>query len=433
MFQKVPENLGIAFTHEEDAYLDFNRQKLIPYMVSDRGPAVAIGDLNGDGKEDIFFGSSKFKEAEILMQRDNGFAKASSPTSPPTEEVAAAIADFNQDRKNDLFIGTAGADFSGKSSKLLDQYFVKKDSAFVQQDLPEMFQNAAIIAPQDIDGDGDIDIFIGNQSVTGDFGTASDSYLLLNDKGTFSTTQSGTFKDLGMLTNAIWDDFTGDGVKDLIVVGEWMSPQFFENNNGQLKRIDSLEDLNGLWQAIAPFDIDGDGDTDYLLGNWGTNSKFEASASHPMIMYHGDIDKNGQTETIVSTYRKDAYYPLSNFDELSSQLVSLKKKYGSYAAFAGQSIEEIFDKNQISETTKLSVHTLESGYLKNDKGQFSFVPFGNDLQVAPVMAFAVYDFDNDGSQKSARHLNVFTTNGKNYLLVTYNNESAQVYALTNYK
>ena len=476
LFQNVPDNLGIEFTHEEDAYLDFNRQKLIPYMVSDRGPAVAVGDLNDDGKEDIFFGSSKFKEANILMQGDNAFAKASSPTSPSTEEVAAAIADFNQDGKNDLFIGTAGADFSGKSGKLLDQYFVKKDSAFVQQELPEMFQNTAVISPQDIDGDGDIDVFIGNQSITGDFGRPSDSFLLLNDKGSFSTTQSGTFKGLGMLTDAIWDDFSGDGVKDLIVIGEWMAPQFFENNNGQLKKIDAIEDLNGLWQAIAPFDIDGDGDTDYLLGNWGTNSKFDASVEHPMVMHHGDIDNNGQSETIVSTYKNDAYYPLNNFDELSSQLVSLKKKYGSYAAFAGQSVKEVFDKKQLSETTKLSVHTLQSGYLKNTNGQFSFVPFSNDLQVSPIMAFAVYDFDNDGkdealmagnyfgvkpfqgrldsfsgallkdentvtlghaigldlSQKSARHLTVFTTNGNNYLLVTYNNESAQVYALTNY-
>ena len=477
IFNKVPNNLGIDFTHQEDAYLDFNRQKLIPYMVSDRGPAVAIGDLNGDHKEDIFFGSSKFKEAQILMQGDSVFAKAPSPTLPPTEEVAAAIADFNQDGKNDLFIGTAGADFFGKSAKLLDQYYIAEGNSFVQQDLPEMFQNASVIAPHDIDGDGDLDVFIGNQSITGDFGRPSDSYLLLNDKGAFTTSQSATFKDIGMLTDAIWDDFTGDGTKDLIVIGEWMAPQFFENNNGQLKKIEALENLNGLWQAIAPFDIDHDGDTDYVLGNWGMNSKFEATIENPMRMYWGDIDKNGQTETIVATHKKDGYYPLNSFDELSSQLVSLKKKYPSYASFAGQQIQDIFTKKQLSETTStLSVHTLQSGFLKNENGKFSFVPFSHDLQVSPILSLTVYDFDNDGkeevlmagnyfgvkpyqgrldsfsgallkdentvtlghdigldlSQKSARDISIFTTKGKKYLLVTYNNESAQVYALTNY-
>ena len=480
IFEKMPGNLGIDYTHQEDAYLDFNRQKLIPYMVSDRGPAVATGDINGDGKEDIFFGSAKFKEAALMLQENNAptgqsgeFAKASSPTTPVTEEVSAAIADFNNDGKNDLLIGTGGADFFGKSPKLLDQYLIKTDTSFIQQPLPEMFQNGAVIAPNDIDGDGDLDVFIGNQSITGDFGNPSDSYLLLNENGTFKTTQSQTFKGLGMLTDAVWDDFTGDGTPDLIVIGEWMTPQFFENNNGQLKRVTPLENLNGLWQAIVPFDIDHDGDTDYLLGNWGTNSKFTASAEEPMVMYYGDFDKNGQTETIVATSKNGAYYPLNNFDEITSQLVSLKKKYPNYASFAGQNIDEVFTKEQLSNSKKLNVQTLASGYLKNEKGVFTFIPFSNNLQVAPMMAFCVYDFDNDGkeeallagnyfgikpyhgrldsfsgallkdentvtlghfvgldfSQKSARDLRVITVADKKYLLATFNNESAEVYEL----
>lgn len=478
LFEVVNGNLGIDFIHQEDAYLDFNRQKLIPYMVSDRGPAVATGDLNGDGQEDIFFGSSKFKEATMMIQEDKAFAKASSPTKPVTEEVAAAIADFNQDGTNDLFIGSGGADFYGKSQKLLDQYYVQKDTSYVATPLPEMYQNAAVVAPFDIDDDGDLDIFIGNQSITGDFGRPSDSFLLLNENGIFRTTQSETFKGLGMLTDAIWDDFTGDGIKDLIVVGEWMAPTFFKNNNGQLKKVTPLENLNGLWQSIAPFDIDQDGDMDYLLGNWGTNSKFMASPDAPMIMYCGDLDKNGQSESIVATSKNDSYYPVNNLDELASQLVFLKKKYPNYASFAGQTVQEIFDGKQLAENTRsLSVHVLTSGYLKNDEGTFTFVRFPNTLQVAPIMDFCVFDFDNDGkdealmagnyfgvkpyhgrldsfsgallkdentvtlghftgldfSQKSARDIRVISVNNRPYLLATFNNDSAQVYALTTHK
>lgn len=484
LFEPVLGNLGVNFTHQEDPYLDFNRQKLIPYMVSDRGPAVATGDLNGDGTEDIFFGSSKFKESMVFHQKDStsqgvetSFTKASSPILPITEEVVATIADFDQDGANDLLIGTGGADFFGKSPKLLDQYLVKTDTSFVASALPEMYQNASVIAPYDIDNDGDLDVFIGNQSITGDFGQLANSYLLLNENGTFTTTQSQTFAALGMLTDAIWDDFTGDGVKDLIVVGEWMAPIFFENSNGQLQKRTPLETLNGLWQSIQPFDIDQDGDMDYLLGNWGTNSKFTASEKEPMRLYYNDFDNNGQTETIIATAKDGEYYPLPTFDELSSQLVSLKKKYGSYKSFAGQAVEDIFSKEQLKNTTKLEVHTLASGYLKNNEGSFTFIPFKSALQTAPLMDFCVYDFDNDGrdealvggnyfgvkpyhgrldsfsgalvkdentvtlghftglklSQKSARDIRIITVGDTKYLLVTFNNDSAQVYALTSYK
>ena len=484
LFELVPGNLGINFTHEEDSYLDFNRQKLIPYMVSDRGPAVASGDLDGNGTEDLFFGSSKFKESMVFHQKDSAsqgigasFAKASLPILPITEEVAASIADYNQDGSNDIIIGTGGADFFGKSPKLLDQYLVKTDSSFVASSLPEMYQNASVIAPYDIDNDGDLDVFIGNQSITGDFGKASNSYLLLNDNGTFSTTQSQAFAAIGMLTDAVWDDFSGDGIKDLIVVGEWMAPVFFENDNGQFKKREPLEKLNGLWQSIAPFDIDNDGDMDYLLGNWGTNSKFYASPKEPMHLYYNDFDANGQTESIVATAKDGEYYPLNNFDELTSQLVSLKKKYGSYKAFAGEPINDIFSKEQLKSTTTLEVHVLQSGFLKNEDGIFSFVPFKSVLQVAPILDFCVYDFDNDGKneallagnyfgvkpyhgrldsfsgallkdentvilghttgltigQKSVRDIRIITVANKKYLLATFNNDSAQVYALTSYK
>ncbi len=475
LFEKVENNLGINFTHIEDDYLDFNRQKLIPYMVSDRGPAVAVGDLNGDGTEDIFFGSSKFKDAQIYTKTDSGYVANPSllPLDNATEEVAAAISDFNNDGQADLFIGTAGADFYGKSAKLLDLYYTKQDTVWNAQELPKMYQNASVIAPYDIDQDGDLDVFIGNHSITGDFGKASQSYLLKNDKGNFSTTQSSTFQNIGMITDAIWSDFTGDGLADLIVVGEWMAPQFFANKNGQLSHLKSLKDLNGLWQTIEPFDIDQDGDLDYLLGNWGTNSKFKASSKEPLKLYHNDFDNNGQTETIVAISKDRDYYPITDFNGLAAQLVSLKKKYSSYAAFAGQTIDQLFDPKILKESTILEVHTLESGYLKNENGSFKFIPFKTLAQVAPILDFCVYDFDADGKQdalmagnyfgvkpyhgrldafpgilikdenrmtsahslgldfmqKSIRDLRILSLNGKDYLLATFNNEDAQLYAI----
>jgi len=475
IFSKVNGNLGINFVHIEDNYIDFNRQKLIPYQISDRGPAISIGDINNDGKKDIFFGGSKFKSSKIYIQTDSSYVEKKIPSisnDSINEDVSAVIADFNKDNKNDLFIGSGGADFYNQMKPLLDNYYVQNDSTFEHKDLPEYFENASVVKPNDFDNDGDLDLFIANHAITNDFGKAPISYLLKNDNGIFTIVENASICAIGMLTDAVWNDFDNDGIKDLIVVGEWMQPKFFKNINGSLSEVYPLsEEINGLWQSIIPYDMDGDGDMDFLLGNWGMNSKFKASEKYPMKMYYADFDENNQTETIVCTEREGKYYPLLGLNDLSSQLVSLRKKFTNYKSFAGKKIEDIFERKILDKATIFEVNELQSGYLRNENGRFSFIPFQRELQVSPITTFLKYDFDRDGkqevlaagnyfgvkpfhgrfdsfsgalimnenhvmlghqigldfAQKSVRHLNVITLNDKSYLLVTINNNSAQVY------
>ncbi|NJB71107.1 hypothetical protein GGR42_001569 [Saonia flava] len=477
LFQKVEGNLGLDFIHKEDKYVDFNREKLIPYQISDRGPAMAMGDLNNDGKEDIFFGGSKYIPSKIYVQTDSSFVEKIFPeirNDSIKEDVSAIIADFNGDAMNDIFLGSGGGDFYNKMKPLLDSYYTGKDSIYNAAELPDYFENASVVKACDYDKDGDLDVFIGNQAITTKFGANPTSYLLENSKGSFSVVKKSSIQNSGMVTDAIWDDFNEDGAKDLIVVGEWMAPKFYLNNNGELTEATILnEDLNGLWQSIYPFDIDGDGDTDYLLGNWGTNSKFKASEKSPMKLFFGDFDKNGQTETITSIEKDGEYYPLEGLEGLGGQMVSLRKKFTSYKDFAGKNIDEILGKEEISKAEIKTVHTLQSGYLKNEKGKFTFVPFKAKLQIAPITSFVSHDFNGDGkeevlvagnyfgvkpfhgrfdsfpgaliydeknmvlgntlglelAQKSVRHLNVITLKNTNYLLVTLNNDKAQVYKL----
>ncbi|MBT1703483.1 VCBS repeat-containing protein [Fulvivirgaceae bacterium PWU20] len=472
-----PAQIGLTFKHVEDSYTDFDRLKLLPYQQSDRGPATAIGDINNDGQLDIYFGGSKHIPGQFYIQSGNGFIKTHIPDilkDSVKEDIDAAIADFNKDGKTDLFIGTGGADFFNKARPLLDSYYKSLDGGFALNEVADYYENASCVKQYDFNNDGDLDIFVGNESVSDDFGKVPQSYLLVNDKGVFTAFQKELFEGLGMVTDALWEDYNKDGKIDLIVVGEWMKPLFLKNSGNSFEKDNVLDTpLNGLWQSIASFDIDSDGDTDYILGNWGLNSKFKASESHPMKMYYHDFDENGKSETIIAIEKHGNYYPLDGFDVIASQIPALRKKYNSYQAFAGKKVEEIFTSKQLHKSQVYEVHQLASGYLKNDNGKYTFIPFPMDLQTAPLMAQLKYDFDADGRNEvllggnyfgvqpfhgrfasfpgalvksdkdivdgnsiglnlinhSVRHLNIITVKNNTYLLVTINNGSAQIYNL----
>ncbi len=475
LFVKDTTYLGIDFTHVEDNYLDFNREKLIPYKLSDQGPGFAKGDINNDGKEDLFFGGSKLYPSEIYINQDSTFTKIEIPEIQKDsikEVVTAALADFNGNGSNDLITGAGGGDFYGTSKVLLEDYFIASASGFESIEFPEIFQNTSVLKPNDIDNDGDLDLFVGGYSETGRFGKEVPSYLLINNNGKF--TIDTRFKFTGMVTDALWSDFDKDGTTDLILIGEWMSPKFFKNTNGTFTEVGNLN-YSGLWQSIHPFDIDDDGDADYLLGNWGTNSKFSATNKYPLRLYFNDFDGNGQTETVTAIAKNGNYYPLEGLDGLASQMVFLRKKFNSYASFAGKTIEEIFDKEKLETTKILESNTLQSGFLRNDNGEFTFVPFKNELQVSPITDFITHDFDDDGktevlaggnyfgvkpyhgrfdsfpgaliksekevilgshlgldlTQKSIRHFELLELKGKTYLLVVFNDEKAAVYQISN--
>ena len=357
---------------------------------------------------------------------------------------------------------------------LLDTYYTQSGLSFEKQELPAYFENAAVIKAADYDHDGDLDVFIGNNMVSNNFGAIPNSYILKNNKGKFSILENQPFQNIGMITDAIWEDYNSDGFVDLILVGEWMTPKFFKNTKGNFVEENLIKSkLTGLWQQITPFDIDKDGDVDYLLGNWGKNSKFEASQAHPLRMYYSDFDGNGSTETILCNFKNGAYYPLLGLDELASQIVSLRKKFTNYKSFAGKSIDAIFEKSVLKKARIFEVNTLASGYLKNENNTFTFIPFKNELQVSPISAFLEFDFDANGvnevlvagnyfgvspyqgrfdsfpgalifdeekiilgnkigldfSQKAVKKLNSIKVQNKTYVLATINNDSVQVYQL----
>lgn len=476
------DSIGIDYQHTENPFSDFNRQKLIPYRISDKGPAVAVGDLNGDGKEDIYFGSSRYRPSKVYLQKNGKFGPKNFETiriDSVSEDVSAEIADFNQDGKNDIAVVSAGGEFYKENKPLLDKIYLQSENGnLVKLDnFPEYYENGSILRSADYDGDGDLDIFIGGGYVSYDFGKIPNSYLLQNNGTSFEVIQNEALQKAGMITDAIWTDFNNDKKLDLILVGEWMSPVFFENQNNTLNKITSLlpeNELSGLWQSIISFDIDSDGDEDYILGNWGLNTKLTASKEYPLKMYYGDFDQNGIRETVLATAKKGAYYPIMGLDELSQQMVSImRKKFTNYKSFSEQDINGIFTKEQLDAAKLFIVEELASGYLKNNDGKFEFYKFAEGLQVAPISKLLKFDFNNDGQEeiltagnlfgvipfhgrfdanasaiigkngqifsantiglnltgKMVRGLNVLTIDDKNYLLITIHNSNPELYHL----
>ncbi len=462
-FKRVPDNLGITYVHKEDGHTDFNYQKLIPYEVSDRGPALAFGDFNFDGQEDIFFGGAQGSKAQVYIQDSNGYHLMPLPEvekDSMSEDVAAIVRTIG-DGSLSLKVLSGGNVVSPSKHQLRNREYTITPTEVKKSFLGDEMVNAKVL--KSADGN----TFIGNHSYAFDFGNIPESEII-NANG-----NRQVLGRIGMVTDALWDDFSGDGIKDLIVVGEWMEPKFFEATSEGFQDTKRLKDpTKGLWQAIQPFDIDHDGDTDYLLGNWGGNSKFMATSDHPMKLFYADFDDNGTTETVVAVFKEGKYVPLLGLDDLSSQMVFLRKIFTNYKDFAGKSIEEIFGEH-LNKARVLEVNTLLSGYLKNDNGAYQFVPFALPMQVSPIMAFEVSDFNGDGkeealmggnyfgvipfhgrydsfpgalmsspndyllgseiglemTQKSVRHLETFTHNHKKYLLIVYNNDKAEVYEI----
>ncbi|MGV6844666.1 MAG: VCBS repeat-containing protein [Lutibacter sp.] len=408
LFTAVKDTTFLKLKHQENRFSELSLNPILPYTLSNQGPAFAVTSGKEKNSKLLFVGGATHFPSRFYLLNELGIKEKNSKLfneDKNAEDVSALFFDADGDGDKDLYVVTGGNEFNLKSSVLKDRLYLndgnnnfKKSEGF----LPNFTQNGSFVKANDIDKDGDLDLFVGGRSVPNKFGTSPKSYLLINNgKGKFSIAKSMLSSKIGMLTDAVFTDFNQDGYDDLIVVGEWMPPKFYKNIKGHFREVNLLDSVinnYGLWQAITPYDIDLDGDTDYLLGNWGLNTKFLASGNHPLKLYVGDFLKNGNWQTLLSIYKNGNYYSFNNKDQMNKAFNNyFSKKFHSYKDFAGKSFEEIIDKKWLTEETEKTVSNLASGYLKNNNGKFTFIPFSNSLQQSPITSFTSLKINNNSS------------------------------------
>jgi hypothetical protein len=394
MFERVSL---IDFVHQEDSYNDFNFEKLIPYKVSTAGPALATGDINNDGFKDVFIGNSSGKKAQMYINNGQRLIRwpiAEIENDSLNEDIDAVFFDADNDNDLDLYV-VSGINAVRNTTYENDRLYLNNGKGLFTKskgNIPDNLLNGACVKPCDYDNDGDIDVFIGNRSVSNDVGAKVNSYLLKNN-GNGNFTIDEHFSLQSKVTDAIWGDVNNDGAKDLIISTEWDTPKIYINKKGNLIEKKLSQNLSGLWQTVTTYDIDADGDQDILLGNWGLNTRFHASKESPLVMYTADFDSNGKKETVLAYNVEGTYFPVNSKDELSAQMNYINKKFVTYKDYAKQPIEKVIGAEKLAKAHAYKVHQLASGYLMNENGSFEkFVEFDTPLQWAPIMKFLKYPF-----------------------------------------
>lgn len=398
--------------HTEDEYVDFYAERNIPVMLSREGPHADTADVNGDGMTDVFIGGASGQTGVLYLQTATGFVKSKSTfeNEKDFEDIAVLFFDADADGDQDLFIG-AGGNVQPPGSRLLFHRLYKNDGKgnfeLADNAFPDYAYNAAVAVASDIDGDGDIDVFVGSRSVPQNYGVVPESFLYINNgKGVFQISEK---LKPGMITAAVFADVEGDRNEELIVVGEWMAPVVYSFNKGKSRPVsNTLSSMKGWWQSISVTDIDGDKVNDIVLGNIGENFYLQPSIENPVKLWIHDFDGNGTLDKIISRTVNNKDVPVFMKRDITDQIPGLKKKNLNFEDYARRSVQELFSDANIKKAAVFEFNYNSSCLLMNKGGgKFEVKKLPVFTQLSSVNAILSTDLNKDGKNDLVLGGNLF--------------------------
>jgi hypothetical protein len=411
LFERVDSARSIPYRHVENNFDDFKRERMLPSRLSQYGPGVAIGDVDGNELDDIYIGGAKGSSKGLFYQMQPGVFSPADPSmfsgETRSEDQGSLFVDIDGDRDLDLYVVSGGNDFPPGDTALQDRVYVNDGKGRFTRSidaLPREASNGSTAVAADYDNDGDIDIFVGGRGEPGMYPTPSRSFLLNNDgKGHFTDVTDRDAPGLamtGMISSALWSDFDNDNDRDLIVTGEWMSVKFLRNDNGHLVDIGAasgIDSMTGWWNSLNGGDFDNDGDIDYIAGNLGFNARFHTSAKEPVGLYVSDFDGNGATDLVMSYYNDGVEYPLRNKQATVAQMPTISRRFPTFRSYGEASLEKLYTRAKLDGAKQFKATTFASSYIENmGNGRFRMRALPLAAQFSPVFGTVIEDFDGDG-------------------------------------
>ena len=421
------EEINLPFIHTENRFVEFNREALLPHMLSQEGPAMVIEDFNGDGLDDIFVGNSKRELAHIYFQTTSGSFYEQEANQElfdqdkMHEEVSAIAFDADQDGDLDLAIGSGGNEYSDQDDPMIQRLLINDGQGNFVRDttFPNIYQTNGSVIDIDFDQDGDLDLIFGGRAVPWKYGEVPDSYLIENKgNGKFEdvTTEKAAFlTGLGFVQDMVKMDIDGDNNEEIAIALEWDVIKFGKCNDGKISLLEDhltgMQMKKGWWNTIVPMDIDQDGDNDFIAGNLGLNSKLEATQETPIKMYYLDYDDNGKAEQILCHYYQGQYRVFATKEEVVSQLPELKKKFNTYTGFAEAGLHDIFSKKALNNAAMFEAHELANCYFINDgTGSFTMKRMDQATQFSTIEKGISTDITGDGANELVLAGNFYPVN-----------------------